>query len=85
VSNTSSCEFHTLTAVFIHNKAKPVKIIEKEFAFLGFIRTNYNVLVNLRYIDFIDPKLKMLTLKNGVKLQISIHRWRSVKAIFLQL
>ena len=85
VSNTNSCEIYSLTEKFIHHKAKPIKDIEKDLMPYGFIRTNYNVLVNFRHIDFIDPCAKELTLKNATKLQISARRWRTVRATFIKL
>ncbi|MDR2126710.1 MAG: LytTR family transcriptional regulator [Prevotellaceae bacterium] len=65
--------------------SKLLKDFEAELAEYGFIRINHNILVNARYIKFINNKKRVITLKNSIELQISVRRWKFFKAIIVNL
>jgi DNA-binding LytR/AlgR family response regulator len=64
---------------------KLLKYFEMELADYGFIRINHNILVNARYIKYINNKKRVVILQNDIELQISVRRWRFFKAIIVNL
>ncbi len=58
--------------------SKNLVFFEKQLTSLGFIRINRNDLINSKEIEFIDCKKRVVLMKDGTKLTISVRNLAKV-------
>jgi DNA-binding LytR/AlgR family response regulator len=71
------CDIYTLTDKYTTSRL--LKSLETELEKFNFIRIHNHILINAKYINYIDKATNMVILHSNIELPFSVRRWKYIK------